>query len=62
MTLLPSNFYLIFIINQVFELCDIWLLRFNLTVLLQLLLYYGDADTKETLSDEHVMFSGKCRV
>ncbi|KAL8520740.1 hypothetical protein ACS0TY_011330 [Phlomoides rotata] len=28
----------------------------------RLLLYYGDANTEETLSDEHVMFSAKCRT
>lgn len=56
-------FCLIFIMSQLFEMpCDIWVLRFKLTALMQLLLYYGDAGLKEILSDEHVMVSAKCRV
>lgn len=34
----------------------------NAMCLLQLLLYHDIADKKGVLSDEHVMFSAKCRV
>lgn len=56
-------FPLILIMNQLFEMpCDLWVHRFNLYDLMQLLLFYGDVDLKGPLSEEHVMVSAKCRV
>lgn len=61
--LLAIPLHFIYIMNQLFEMpYNSLVLRFNLTALMQLLLYYGDTDLKGTLSDEHAMVSAKCRV